>query len=326
VLAALVFGAAAASAAEGDALDTKVRGRGVTFTWELDRTEVPEDGALTATLVVAGEVLQDPNGIPRPDLGKLPAFKERFRQIENVPGPTVQPDAKRVTFAYRLRPRAVGESGLPAMSFEYYNLASANPEHPQKDPGHQTARFKGLRFHVVPAAKITPPPPVVRLDAPESAFEAVTGPQVFRREPFAPDAWTWAAAFALAPVLAIAWFAVWRRLYPDAARLARLGRRRAARRAADAIRRAGHTPDPAGAVAAAVLGYLQSRFPLPPGADTPAGIGDGLRTAGLSDADADDVVRFFRHCDEARFAAHGDGHPALAADADALLARLEAGA
>src|SRR5262245_54311691 len=126
-LAVLAFGAAGASAVQDDAIDTKVRGRGVTFTWTLDRVEVPEDDAITATLVIAGEMLQEPQDIPRPNVSKLPAFKERFRQIENLPGQPVSADAKRVAFAYRLQPRAVGESGLPAMAFAYYNLASANP-------------------------------------------------------------------------------------------------------------------------------------------------------------------------------------------------------
>src|SRR5437899_2546892 len=84
---------------------------------------------------------------------------------------------------------AAAASGLPARSFEYYNLAAANPAHPQKDPGYQTARFKGLRFRVVPAAKVTAPQPIVRLDAPDATFEIATGPPVLRHEPFTPDAW-----------------------------------------------------------------------------------------------------------------------------------------
>src|SRR5205823_8856880 len=125
-------------------------------------------------------------------------------------------------------------------------------------------------------------------------------PRVLGHQPFEPCYGMWAALLAGGPLVAGLWFVVWRRLYPDAARLARMRRSRAARRATDAIRRAGRTPDPAGTIATAVLGYLRSRFPLPPGAETPGEIGDGLRTAGLSDAEAARAIGFFRRCDEAR--------------------------
>src|SRR5437660_1994990 len=78
------------------------RGARVTAAWSVDRTEVPEDGVLTATLTVRGA--DNPQEIVRPDLkavkdkdGKTP-FADRFRSIENVPGPTPTPDAKEVAF------------------------------------------------------------------------------------------------------------------------------------------------------------------------------------------------------------------------------------
>jgi hypothetical protein len=128
----------------------------------------------------------------------------------------------------------------------------------------------------------------------------------------------------LGPLVAGGWYALWRRMYPDAVRLARMRRSRAARRAVDGIRRAGRSPDPPGTIAAAVLGYLRARYPLPPGAETPGELGDALRAAGLPDAEADAAVGFFRRCDEARFAPPGDTGLSLAAEAEALVARLEA--
>jgi hypothetical protein len=77
-------------------------------------------------------------------------------------------------------------------------------------------------------------------------------------------------------------------------------------------------------IATALVGYLRARFPLPPGTETPAEIGDGLRAAGLPDAAAGEVVAVLRRCDEARFAPEGDTDPALAAGAVALITKLEA--
>jgi hypothetical protein len=294
----------------------KAQGRGVEVRWEADRTDLPEDGELTATLVITGTLI-DPQQIVRPDLKKLPEFDSRF-QVVDVPGKPVPTDAKEVRFKYRLRPRDRAVDRLPSLPFIYFN-----PDAPEARR-FMTIKAAGLDLRVTAAAP-TPQPAAVPLDAPEHLFHIETGPRVLGREPFAPCWGMWAALIVGGSLLAGVWFVAWRRLYPDAARLARLRRSRAARRAADAIRRAGRTPDPAGAVAAAVIGYLRSRYPLGPGADTPTDIGRELRAAGLAEADAEDVVAFFRRCDEARFAPAGEGGP-LAADALALVTRLEAAA
>jgi hypothetical protein len=112
-------------------------------------------------------------------------------------------------------------------------------------------------------------------------------------------------------------------VYPDAARLARLRRGRAARRATDIIRQAAQTPDPAGTIAAAVLGYLQARFHLPQGAATPREIGQALQQVGYPD---DEMVQFFRRCDEFRFSADRDNALSLAEVATAVIERLETSA
>src|SRR5581483_5659476 len=98
--------------------DYKARGAKVTVRWELDRDTVPEDGHLTATLVVTGAT--NPQEVVRPDLGKLPAFKERL-QIADVPGPPAAADAKSVSFAYRLRPRDRKVDRVPPLLFAYFN-------------------------------------------------------------------------------------------------------------------------------------------------------------------------------------------------------------
>jgi hypothetical protein len=293
----------------------KAQGRNVTVEWKVDRTEVPADGELTATLVVTGDLV-NPQQIVRPDLKQLAAFNDKF-QVDDVPGPPARPDAKEVRFAYSLRPRDRSVDRLPSLLFIYYNPAFAEGRR------FQTIKAAGLDLKVTaPAPKAAPP--AVPLEEPEHLFHVETGPRVLGHRPFAPCWGMWTGLAVLGPVVAAAWFVAWRRLYPDAARLARQRRSRAARRAADAIRRSGRAPDPAGAVAAAVLGYLRSRYPLGPGADTPTDLGRELTAAGLPAAEADAVVGFFRRCDEARFGGAGEAGASLAADAEALVTRLEA--
>jgi hypothetical protein len=302
----------------------KARGKVVTATWSVDRTEVPEDGVLTATLTVRG--VENPHEVVRPDLkavkdkdGKTP-FAERFRLIENVPGSPPPPDAGEVAFVYRLRPRDRSVNRLPSFDFVYRDTRV-----PSGDP-LRNARATGIDITVTaPAPRPKKPePPPVPLDEPEHLFRVTTGPAVLDREPFDPGPWAWAAALAAGPVMGLVWYLSWRRVFPDAARLAHLRRTRAARRALDAIRKAGRSADPAGTIAAAVLGYLRARFPLPDGAETPPEIETGLRAVGLPEADATAAAGFFRRADAARFAPPTDTGVSLADEAAALIARLEA--
>src|SRR6266540_4137772 len=249
----------------------KARGSKVTALWNLDRVEVPEDGVLTATLAIRGAT--NPLEIVRPDLAKVRddegrhPFTDRF-QIEDVPGPAAKPDAKEVQFVYRLRPRNRDVDKLPSLEFWYdTGKKVGNP--------FQKTWAKGPKLVVMAAVKVKPP--AVPLLEPDHLFEIETDSRVLAREPFAAGWISWLLLFVLGVLIAGIWYAAWRRIYPDGARLARLRRGRAVRRAADAIRRAGRSRDPAGAIAAAVLGYLRARFPLPPGAETPSEVGEGLR-------------------------------------------------
>jgi hypothetical protein len=290
----------------------KARGPAVKVAWAVDRTELPEGEALTATLTVRGAA--NPHEVVRPDLRKLPEYSTRF-EIEDVPGKPAAAGAKEVAFVYRLRPRTRDVTRLPTLEFWYDSGAAVgNP--------FQLIRVKGPALTVTAAPPKALPAPVP-IDAPDRAFELVTGPPVLDREPFAAGPGAWLVLLAAGPLVAGGWVVAWRRLYPDAARLARLRRSRAARRAIDAVRRAGRSPDPAAVIAAAVLGYLRTRFPLPPGADTPAEVGAGLRAAGLPAEPVGAAVELLRRCDEARFAAASDTGPSLPAGAEALVLRLE---
>lgn len=288
----------------------KAKGSGVVASWALDRTALTDGDTLTATLTIKNAT--NPHEIVRPDLRKLPPFHDAF-QIEDAAGPPAGPKDTVVKFVYLLKPRSRVVAKLPSLTFVYYNPAL--PE----EKRFMTTKAAAQAITVTAAAP--KPRQLIPLDAPDALFDHPTGPGLLAREPFAPSAALWWLLAVAVPLLALVWFLAWRRVYPDAARLSRIRRHRAARRAHDAIRRAARTPDPAGTIAAAVLGYLRARHPLPLGAETPAAIGDALRDAGHPD---DEVVNFFRGCDEARFSGSSDNVMSLARDAAALVDRLEA--
>jgi hypothetical protein len=73
-----------------------------------------------------------------------------------------------------------------------------------------------------------------------------------------------------------------------------------------------------------VLGYLRARFPLPGSAVTPSEITAALHELGVAGDAAAQAVAVFRACDEARFAPAGGTGAALAASAEAAVAKLEA--
>lgn len=285
----------------------KARGAKVSVVWSVDRTTLTEEESLTATLTVEGA--SNPQEVIRPDLAKIPDYANRFR-IEYVSSPG---NAKNPTFVYLLRPRNAEVNRLPTLEFWYDSGVKFG------DPFKKTTA-KGKDLVVTKVVK--PKPAAMPLIASDRLFAIETGSAVLEREPFATGPIRWSLLFLLGVLTAIAWYFVWRRMYPDGARLAKLRRNRALRRATDAIRRANRSSDPAGAVAAAVLGYLRSRFPLPAGAETPGEVEAALRSAGPAEAEA--AASFLRRCDEVRFSSASDNPLSLVEEARSLLGRLEA--
>jgi hypothetical protein len=272
-------------------------------------TKVEENRELTATLVVTGA--RNPAAVVKPDLKQLRAFDNFV--VTDVPDPPRDADDKELRFAYKLRPRNRSVAQVPALEFKFRSLAAP----PGKNPFRQT-RAESVEITV----SEPPPKPAVPMTEADRLFQIATGPEVLRA-PFTPCRWAWAAAALLGPLAAAAWFLAWRRIYPDAARLAHIRRSRAARHAAEAIRKSGRAPDPPAAVAAAVLGYLRARFPLPESAATPSEIAAALVEAGVPTEAAEQTADVFRACDRARFASPGDRGASLASDAEASITRLE---
>jgi hypothetical protein len=105
------------------------------------------------------------------------------------------------------------------------------------------------------------------------------------------------------PLGCAAWYAIWRRVYPDAARKTKQRRCRAATLALKQLERLprGSTEVRAAHIAAAVTIYLQQRLDLPAAEPTPAEAAAHLRTAGCPDTLSDRAELFFKSCDAARF-------------------------
>ena len=295
----------------------KAKGIGLTVKWHVPKTVVEDGDELTATLVIgsARYPVLNPTEVVKPDLKSLPAFADRF-SVTDVSDPPRNPGDKEVRFAYKLRPRNRSVEQIPALDFYYHNTTAA--------PGkRQYPKAQADSVPITVTEPQRPEPSRVPMVEAERLFHVTTGPEVLHA-PFAPCQWAWLAVGLFGPLAATGWFLAWRRVFPDAVRAARLRRSRVARRATEAIRKAGRTPDPAATVAAAVLGYLRARFPVPESAATPSEIAAVLKEMEVPAAAAEATADVFRACDRARFAPPDDSGASLATDAEAAIARLEA--
>ncbi len=266
----------------------------VTAAWALSSDKPPIGSDLTLTLTVTNAA--NPHELSRPPLADRDDFRKLFAAIEDIPGPTPPPDAAKVEFRYKVRPRAEGAFRLPELKYLYY--AQAAPP----DRRFQTAFVVGVPFTV------TKPPvsksPVVPLDGPPQFFQVRNG-SIFPPSG-KPTAGWWAGLLGGAAVLTAGWVVGWRVWYPDAARLARIRRTRAVRVALDRLRAAARSPDPTAATAAAFRRYLHDRFGLPYSATTPAEVAAGLSELNLPPDRIAEAEELLRDCDAVRFAAAGD--------------------
>ena len=289
------------------------RGGKVRVAWNVAPVSIPEDGELTATLIITGA--DNPRQIVRPDLKKQPEFGTRFVIIDNA-DPKPAEAAPAVSFSYRLRPRNRSVNKVPRA--RVLLLQSGCAERSQ----FKSTTAKAVDITVTEAPRREPPP--VPLTDPDYLFVIATGPQVLSSDPFLLGWWVWLAVGLAGPLAAGTWYAVWRRFFPGAAQLALRRRSRAARRALAAIRKSSRALDPPAAIEAAVLTYLRSHLPLPLAAATPGEIEVALAELGVSEPDRIAAGGFFRDCDAVRFSPGSLGNETLLAEAIALIARLEA--
>ena len=233
----------------------------------------------------------------RIDLRELPAFKERFDFLEGGKDDDRRTDPQTWEFSYRLQPKRGDIRDVPGVPFVFYN---PDIQYPLK--GFQVAYTDAIPLTVAPHEAY-----VVPVTGPPFLFTLAVGDPVLGRW----TAWTppgpLTATLVLAPpLLCLAWFFGWQRLYPDAARVARRRRSLAGRRALAALRGVKRLPpvQQAARSAAVVADYLRARFDAPAGEPTPAEAAGWLTRAGRSPALAERAAAFFRACDAVRFAPH----------------------
>ncbi len=278
----------------------------VKIAWTLSAPTVELGGSVTLTLTVRNAV--NPRELKRPDLAALPAFKDTFSPVADVPTPEPAEDAKAVEFVYTLRPRDEGRIVLAPPRYLYFKPNAAKLPTAFADPPTLTV--------TKPVAKAIPPVP---LAGPESFFEPAIGS--YSASGAVPSAY-WLALLLAAPVVLLGWVLGWRWLFPNAARLARLRRNRAVRRTLDRLRAAHRKPDPAGETAAALRSYLAARFGLSPVASTPSEVYAGLHESAVPADRIGEADELLRRCDADRFAPLPT-RTAIVADAIRLVERWE---
>jgi hypothetical protein len=197
-------------------------------------------------------------------------------------------------FAYRLKPKHAKVQSIPALKLSYYD-----PEFGK----YQVAYSRSIPLIVRPRAPLQPPAESKAVHVPEHLYKLATGVKVLSREGSSVGySLPLLALLLLVPPAGCAlWYAIWQRLYPNAARRARLQRSQAARRALErlhALRR-----DPGAAESAAVVAdYLRHRLDLASAEPTPNETLFHLRRAHVSMPVAVRVGDFFRSSDAVRFA------------------------
>jgi hypothetical protein len=295
--------------------------------WHADRTQIvaEEPIALTIRLTGPGNLAE----MPRPDLAKLESFKPFA--VENVDDRFIAGDPPRREFRYRVRPRTPTVTEIPRFKLVYFN-----PRIVPASRGYQTTYAEPLPLAVKPRAVEAPPEvPGWMLEPP--ATDDLYGPPppiwqvwldrlrerigVESEEPAGGLGWLIATALIAPPAICFVIWAVWRRLYPDAAKLT-AGRR--SRAAAVALRALDRSDGHAERIAAAMIEYLRNRAGLSSPATTPAEIGDSITALDLCNPPIAATIAVLQRCDAARFAAEPPADSALATDAAKLVLDWEA--
>ncbi len=255
---------------------------------------------LTVEMEARGPVLQPPERI---DLREIPAFALLFH-IQDAATGAEEATPGRWRWAWRLVPKGEWVREVPGVPLVYYNPDLQPPER-----GYQLLWTDPLPVTVSQSERVGPVPP-----RPDEVTTPVSS--VGRRPWPEPGLWAGLAALLLPPAACVAAYFAWRRLYPDAARLAELRRNRAARLALDALGRLPReAPARAEAIAGTLAAYLRDRLGLAVEAPTP----DEAASVVPGDL-APGAAALWRALDAARFA---DGPCPDAAEAVRLVRGIE---
>jgi hypothetical protein len=260
---------------------------------------VNEPLTLKLRVQATGPVRHPPRRI---DLRKVAAFHDRFHIIDLPDPPSPAPGAKTWEFSWTLKPRSLAVREIPGIPFVYFDPSVRTNEPTRR---FQTPYTDPIPITVKEEAIVERP-----LVASEEFFELARGPDLLgRQERWQPPGVVSLALLLLAlPLLGWATLLVWRRLYPDAVRLAQRRRSRAARLALLALERSRRRParEQAEDVARTLAGYLNQRLELPLGEPTPAETEAWLRQQGLAEELCGQIHGLLCACDESRF---GPGDP-----------------
>jgi hypothetical protein len=155
-----------------------------------------------------GLVRQEPQ---RLDLSKVPAVSDNF-YIDDPKQDTRDAATQTWQFVYRLKPRRPNVTEIPGVPFLYWD-PTIQPE----SKGFQTPYTEPIPLHVTLRETVPPPPAIV----PDVFLQTQNGPEsLARRASWSPPGWPLFFALLLTPPLGcVAWYLIWRRLYPDAARV-----------------------------------------------------------------------------------------------------------
>jgi hypothetical protein len=269
----------------------------------------------TLTVEATGPVHHPPGRI---DLKEVEDFTERFYLEDPTADAVSHPDEKTWEFRYVLKPRSPAVKRIPGVPFVFYD-----PDIPSERRRFQVQFTDEIPLTVTEPAKLPVP-----LQGPEGAFTLHTGPGLLARvEPWDLPPWSVLAALLLGPpLLAGLWYVGWKRLYPDAARLASRRRSRAARLALSQLARAEQLPPEhrADRVAEVVAAFPADRFALPVAEPTPR----EAETYLFRQACRADLVgrasAFVTACDRARFSPAADPDLAgLTREATAFILAVE---
>ena len=271
--------------------------------------QVEDPFTLRITLKASGEVPSEYQPDPRKLKLFPPGFEERFFVEERPEEHRLEPEQKRWTIAYRLRPKLPGSQSIENLTLVYWQP--------------RLKRFQ-TRYADSIAMKVTPRrdaevvlPTEVEL-APASFYEVPIAARVLATwpPPSVPSLGAVAVAFAVPPIVAILGLLWWRRWYPGEVEKNRRQRRRMLRETLAGLQ--------GGAPLWPVLQrHFVERWGFASEQPTPREVAGHLRRLGIAKPLYGRVESLLRGCDAARYAPVPTADAALRVEAIALLQDLE---
>jgi len=303
----------------------------VTMTAEPKDLAVEERLTLTLWVLVAdGGSAGNLRRLKRPALANSPAFGAFAVEDQDENSLENPPDH---WFRYILRPQSKDVKEIPPVKFVYFNPLARR---------YQTTYSNAVPLTVKPHAPVGmpdvgevpewmlkpasteeilgPPPDGYRAGLP-GLFDKVTAQLGAEGRSQLLFLGVFAVGLVLPLIACAIWYVGWHRARPNAARLARAQRSRAAAAALHALGQA--VIEPPRRVSVALFAYLRDRMGMRHDAITPAQIEECLTALGMSTELRDEVVGVLRRCDEARFANNTGGTGDLVADARSFILQSE---